>query len=142
MLGLPGQTELGNISDLDNVSRSYSFSCATELLQCSAGEIIVLRVIGELDLCTVPTLQAVLSGSLDQHPAHLVVDLARMTFCSVRGFALLTQADRTAADADTRYAVSAVPARIDRIWVQLWEGDLPVRYRSLAAAVTAIRDAG
>lgn len=109
---------------------------------CSAGEIIVLRVGGELDLCTLPTLQSALCGSLDQHPAHLVVDLARMTFCSVRGLTVLTHADRAAAAKATRYAVSAVPPRIDRIWTLLWDGDIPVRYRSIATALTAIRTTG
>lgn len=145
MLVRPWQTGLGNrnVSDSDNVSDiCCSFSCTTESLQCSAGEIVVLRVKGELDLCTLPTLQAVLGDSLDRHPAHLVVDLARMTFCSARGLTLLTQADRAAAAKATRYAISAVPPRIDRIWTLLWDGDLPVRYRSIATALTAIRAAG
>lgn len=138
-----GQTGLGNLSGPDNISSNWcSFSCTTEALLCSGGEIIVLRVGGELDLCTLATLQSTLDDCLNQRPAHLVVDLARMTFCSVRGLTLLTQADRIAAAKATRYAVSAVPSRIDRIWTLMWNGDLPVRYRSIATALTAIRAAG
>ncbi len=118
-----------------------ALSCNTESLLCSAGEIIVLRVGGEVDLCTVPILRAALDDGLDQHPAHLVVDLAQMIFCSARGLDLLTQTGRTAAEKATGYAVSGVSPQIDRIWTLVWDGDLPVRYRSTAAAVTAIRTA-
>lgn len=118
-------------------------SCTTESVRCSAGEIIVLRVDGEIDLCTLPILQTAMGGSLDQHPAHLVVDLARMTFCSARGLTLLVEVGRTAAAKATGYVVSGVPPEIDRVWTLLWDrGDLPVRCRSTAAAVAAIRAAG
>lgn len=116
-------------------------SRTTESLQCAAGEIIVLRVSGEVDLCTVPILQAALDAGLDQHPAYLVVDLARMTYCSVRGLGLLTQAGHTAAEEATGYAVCGVLPQIDRVWALCWDGDLPVRYPSTAAAITAIRAA-
>ncbi len=115
-----------------------SLACATESFPDAAGEIIVLRVSGEVDLCTLPTLQTALDHSLDQHPAHLVVDLARMIFCSVRGLALLTQTRHTAARNAASYTVSGVLPHIERHWTLLWDGDLPVRYRSTAAAVTAI----
>lgn len=113
-------------------------SCSTESLPCTAGEIIVLRVAGEVDLCTLPTLQTALDHSLDQHPAHLVVDLAQMTFCSARGLDLVTQSRHTATEKATRYSVSGAPPYIDRLWTLLWDDDLPVRHRSTAAAVIAI----
>ncbi|MGH3898962.1 MAG: STAS domain-containing protein [Pseudonocardiaceae bacterium] len=102
----------------------------------------MLRIEGEVDLCTLPMLRAALSDTLDQHPAHLVVDLARMTFCSARGLTLFTQLGRTATEQATGYAVSGVPAQVDRVWALGWDGDRPVRYRSTATAVTAIRAAG
>lgn len=116
-----------------------ALSCTTESLLCSAGEIIVLRVGGEVDLCTLPILRAALDDGLNQHPAHLVVDLTRMSFCSARGLTVLTQTGRTAAEKETGYAVSGTSPQIDRIWPLVWDDDLPVRYRSTAAAVTAIR---
>ncbi len=114
-------------------------SCTTELLPLSTGDTIVLRVDGEVDLWTLPILQTALDHSLDQHPAHLVVDLTRMAFCSARGLDVLTRSHHTAAEQAIGYAVSGVPPGIDRIWTLCWEGDLPVRYRSITAAVTAIR---
>lgn len=113
-------------------------SCATESLGCAPGEIIVLRVAGEVDLCTLPTLQTALDHGLDQYPAHLVVDLAQMTFCCIGGLGLLTRTRHTAARNATSYTVSGVRPHIDRLWTRLWDGDLPVRCRSTAVALTAI----
>jgi anti-anti-sigma factor len=119
-----------------------SFSCITESRCCAAGEIIVLRVEGEVDLCTLPTLQAALDESLDRYPAHFFVDLGRVPFCAVRGLNLLTQTGRTAAENATGYAITGVLPQIDRVWTLCWDDDhVPVRYPSTTAAITAIRAA-
>lgn len=127
-----------SIDDIDG-SAARCFSCTTESLQCAAGEIIVLRVAGEVDLCTIPILQTALDKSLGQYPAYLLVDLARMTFCSVQGFDLLTQARRSAASKAIGYAVTGVASQIHRVWTLCWYGDLPISYHSTAAALTAFR---
>jgi anti-anti-sigma factor len=114
------------------------FCCTTESLLCTAGEVIVLRVEGEVDLCTLPILQAAVGEGLDHHPAHLLVDLAGMTFCSVQGLELLIQTSRITTDNATSFAVSGVPPRIDRVWTLVGDRDLPIRHRSTAAAMTAI----
>lgn len=101
----------------------------------------MLRVAGEVDLFTLPDLQFALDGGLSTCPAHLVVDLTRMTFCSLRGLELLTRTGHIAAEKQTGYAVSGVPPHLDRVWARGWGGDLPVRYRSIVAAVAAIRAA-
>jgi hypothetical protein len=88
-----------------------------------------------------PILHAALDGGLDQYPAHLVVDLARMTFCSVRGLDLLTQIGRIAAAAATGYAVAGVSPQIHRVWTLCWGSDRPIHYPSTAAAVLGIRAA-
>lgn len=113
-------------------------SCATESFPCVAGEIVVLRVSGEVDLCTLPTLQTALDHSIDQHPAHLVVDLTQMAFCCARGLDVLAHAHHTAADNAISYTVSGALPHIDRLWTLLWDSDLPVRRRSTTAAVIAI----
>lgn len=125
-------------SDVSGPLAGSALSCITESLPCSAGEIIVLRVDGEVDLCTLPILRAALDDSLDRHPAQLVIDLARMTFCSVRGLDLLTKTGRITTGNATGYAVSGVSPQLDRIWTLGWDGDLPVRYPSTATALTAI----
>ncbi len=147
MSAQPEHTGTGDVCDpitLADVNGPATWcSCTTESVLCSAGEILVLQVAGEIDLCTLPNLQVALHGSLKRRPAHLVVDLARMTYCSVRGLDLLTEAGRTATKKATGYAVSGVPPHTARIWTLGWDDvDLPVRYRSTAAAVTALRAAG
>jgi anti-sigma B factor antagonist len=116
-----------------------SFACTTQSLPHATGEIIVLRVAGEVDRCTLPILHAALDESLDHHPTHLLVDLAWMTFCSARGLDLLTHTGHTTTETATRFAVCGVAPHIDRLWTLIWEGDLPIRHRSIAAAMTAIR---
>lgn len=126
-----------------NTVASWSvFSCNAESLRCPAGEIIVLRVAGQIDLYTLPRLQLALDGSLKRRPAHLVVDLTGTTFCSIQGLARLTQTGHTAADQATGYAVSGVPPHLDRVWTLGWDGEVPVRHRSIVVAVSAIRAAG
>lgn len=116
-------------------------SCTIESLQCATGEVIVLRVVGEVDLCTVPFLHAALDAGLDQDPAHLVIDLALLTFCSLRGLDLLTQTHRIATAKAIGYAVTSVPRHINRVWALGWGDALPSCYHGTAAALTAIRAA-
>lgn len=127
--------------DIDGLAAGTLLSGAIESSQCAAGDVIVVRVVGEVDLGTIPILQAALDASLDQGPAYLIVDLARMTFCSVRGLDLLTQIGRIAAAAATGYAVTGVLPRINRVWTLCWGGDRPVHYPSAAAAVLGIQAA-
>jgi anti-sigma B factor antagonist len=97
-----------------------------------------LRVAGEVDLSTVPVLQAALADSLVRGPCHLVVDLAGLTFGSARALTLLVDAGRTAAGQGTGYTVSAASELVIRLWMLLWDaGDLPIRYPTAAAGVIA-----
>jgi anti-anti-sigma factor len=143
-----GRLGAGNIphravttGDINDLRAGCSFCCSTESVLCTAGEIIVLQVEGEVDLCTLPILQAALGDSLDHHPAHLLVDLAQMTFCSARGMDLLTQTGHTTAGQATSFAVCGVSLQLDRVWSEVWEGDLPIGHRSTAAAMTTLRAA-
>jgi anti-anti-sigma factor len=130
------------IGDINDPATWCALSCTIQSLLCSTGKIIVLQVKGEVDLGTLPILQAALGDSLDRHPAHLIVDLARMTFCCARGLDLLTQTCYATADKAASYAVSSVPPHIDCVWALGWDGDLPIRHRSTAAAMTATIEAG
>lgn len=114
-------------------------SLTTTSLPSAAGELIVRRVGGEVDALTLPGLRAALTRDLDRRPGYLVLDLAELTFCCARGLALLVQTGVTAAENGTAYAVSGMPSGLDRVWMMLWDpADLPVRYRSAAAAVSAL----
>lgn len=124
---------------VDRETAPATCSCTTEFLSSPTGEIIVLRVGGEVDLLTAPELEAALDDTLDQRPAHLVVGLAGLRFCSARGMGLLIRAGATAAERGIGYAVCSVPRLLDRVWGELWNGELPACYPSIAVAVTAIR---
>lgn len=114
----------------------YSYTEAS--LFSPAGEIVVLRLAGEVDLSTITALQATLAGNLARGPCHLVVDLAGLTFCSVQGAALLIEARHLAAGQGTGYTVTSASGSIIRIWMLLWTAsDLPVQYPSAAAGVIA-----
>jgi STAS domain len=92
----------------------------------------------EVDLFTGPVLQAALADSLAQGPCDLLIDLAAMTFCDVRGLAMLVQAGATAAECGIGYAVAAAPRQLRRVWPMLWPAaELPVQYPSTAAGVLA-----
>lgn len=119
-------------------------SCTAQSWTCHGGNIVELRVAGELDQLTCPALRAALDaaldGALDRTARHLVVDLAGVTFCCVRGFALLADIGRSAVAAGTGYAISGLPLHLERHSRLLWADRVPIRhYRSAAVAVTAIR---
>jgi len=94
--------------------------CTTESWACPTGEIVVLRVHGEIDLRTRPTVQAALTAALSRRPHHLVVDVADVTFCCVRGFALLADTGTTAAAHGTGYAICGLSPRLERYATMLW----------------------
>lgn len=104
-----------------------------------AGEIVVLRVAGEIDMLTLPILRDALTGAADQHPADVVIDLAGVGFCCIRGFALLDAAARTGQTRGVGYAFSGLTGHLDRVADLLWRDQCCIRYRSVAAAVNAIR---
>lgn len=113
--------------------------CDLESWPAPAGEILVVRVSGELDLLTRPILAATLVEAVSRGSAHLVVDLAGTTFCCVRGFGMLAETGFTASARGASFALSGLSTHRDRILAMLLPDRDRVRYRSVAAAVTAIR---
>lgn len=98
----------------------------------------MLRVAGDVDLLTIAVLQGALASGLARGPRHLLVDLAELAFCSVRGLSLLVQAGRTAAGQGTGYSVTAASRQANRAWTVLWPaGELPTQYPTAAAGVAA-----
>jgi anti-anti-sigma factor len=110
-------------------------SCTATSIPAAAGEVLVLRVVGEIDLLTVAVLRSALTSSLARVPGHLLVDLAEMTFCSVRGLSLLVQAGRTAAGQGSGYSVTAASLQANRAWTLLWPVGPPTQYPTAAAGV-------
>jgi anti-sigma B factor antagonist len=114
-------------------------SCEFAVEPGPAGDIVVLRVAGEIDMVTLPGFRDALTAAADRHPVDLVVDLGGVGFCCVRGFALLDAAVRTAQSRGTGCSLSGLTRHLDRVANLLWCDQRCVRYRSVAAAVHAIR---
>jgi anti-sigma B factor antagonist len=104
-----------------------------------AGRVAVLRVAGDIDMLTLPLMCAALVTALETRPAELVVDVSKVRFCGVRGFALLAATARTTATNEIGYAVTGVGPHLDRAAAQIWTDQPPARYPSIKAAFTAIR---
>jgi anti-sigma B factor antagonist len=95
---------------------SLPCECSAAVLSSPVGDLVVLRVAGEVDLASVAVLDAALDEVLDRRPDHLVVDLTDLTFCSARGFATLARAARTAEANGITYGVRGASSRADRLW--------------------------
>lgn len=116
-------------------------SCDTESWESAGGEILVVRVVGELDLATQPQARAALDDAVARTPRHLVVDLAGVTFCSVRGFALFAETGFAAADRGIAWAFSGLSGQHRRILATVGRDGPEMRYPSVAAAIMTIRAA-
>ena len=113
--------------------------CDVESWASSDGEILVVRVSGELDMLTHPIVAATLAEAVSRAPRHLVVDLAALTFCYARGFALLAETALAATTQDVAFTLSGMTAHHDRVATMLLPDLGVIRFRSVADAVTAIR---
>jgi anti-anti-sigma factor len=110
--------------------------CSTATLSTPAGDIVVLRVAGEVDLGTLAVLDAALDDVLDRQPDHLIVDLTGLVFCSSRGLTAITRTARAAAANGIRYSMSGASPPFARLWPRYWpDGDAPPIHRTTAAAV-------
>ncbi len=118
-------------------------ACAPTSIPSSAGEVLVLQVAGEVDLLTIEVLRGALTSSLARGPCHLLVDLAELTFCSVRGLSLLAQAGRIALEQGTGYSVAAASPQATHAWTVLWPvSELPSQYPTAAVGVAAVMAGG
>lgn len=104
------------------------------------GNIVVVRVAGDIDMLTLPLVWGAVITALDNHPADLVVDISEVGFCGVRGFALLAAIARVAAAGGIGYTISGMGRHHERAARLLWPDQQLVHARSTSAAVTAIRE--
>ena len=113
--------------------------CSSTSLPSPTGEVIVLEVAGEVDLCSLPVLRAALAEVIGRRSDHVIVDLAEVRFCSVRGLTVLAEAGATAAGAGTAYAIGGASRLANRVWALGWpEAELPIRFPTAGAAVLAV----
>jgi anti-sigma B factor antagonist len=72
-----------------------------------AGEAVVLRVSGELDIVTAPTLATYLDIALTSAPSVVIVDLIGVDFISSAAFTLLVETHRLTERTTTSLRVAA-----------------------------------
>ncbi|MHA6783256.1 STAS domain-containing protein [Pseudonocardia saturnea] len=109
--------------------------CTTAVIPGPGGQVIVVRVEGELDLCTVEHLLTELGSLLALRPAHLIVDLSELRFCSARGLSVLSRAGDTAIGLGIGYAVAGASARLNWVWLKCWTEVPPLARRPTIMAV-------
>lgn len=91
----------------------------------------VLRVHGEVDAVTAPRLAEALaraqaSGPLPgSAPQRVVVDVSAMTFCSVRGLAVLHSAAERATAEQGTVSIAGLSARLVGLLATLWPSPYP-----------------
>jgi anti-sigma B factor antagonist len=126
------------LSVLDFDSASGDGPDASETLRLAVvvrDEVVVLRVIGEVDLATAPELQDALIVAEYAALPMVVVDLTRTTFLSVAGMRALLAAEQGMGG--NRFAVASEPSVRRTLCLAGLEQKLPV-FESVDAAVDAL----
>ncbi|MDT0351629.1 STAS domain-containing protein [Pseudonocardia charpentierae] len=120
----------------DAPASSRRCTCSTATLFSPAGDIVVLRVAGEVDLDNFAVLDAALDDVLERRPDHLIVDLTGLVICSSRGITAIARTAQVAIADGTRYSMSGASPMLARLWPHYWpDGDAPPIHRTTAAAV-------
>ncbi|MFD8564972.1 STAS domain-containing protein [Streptosporangium canum] len=94
---------------LDRAVNHFSAS-VTDYHDCS---VIVLD--GELDALSVPLLQQMLGGALARGHTHLVIDVAKLTFCDSVGIWALAEGHQRAEAAGGRLTLAYVHGVLKRL---------------------------
>ncbi len=125
-------------SEVSPVDLTSLCSCHITTVPTPGGEIVLVRVFGDIDLTSMHVLVAALADARARHPSHLVVDVAGLGFCSAQGLALLVDGGTEAPGGRTRHVLSGARPRIGHYLDLLWmPADLPVRHSTAGSAVLA-----
>ncbi len=110
--------------------------CSCEIISVASpdGEIVLMRLVGEIDLHSMPVLQDALARVRLLAPHRLVVDVAELRFCSSRGLALLMEACAGVVQQGAGYHLCGLSASVGRLMSVLWP---EVAAEVAAEAVTA-----
>ena len=104
-------------------------ACSCEFAIEPGGDIVVLRVVGEIDLLSLHILRDALSAAADRHPADLIVDLAGVAFCCCMGSLCSPRPF-----APHR---SAKPGLLSAVWPRTWTALRPCSSSRSTAFATA-----
>ncbi len=78
-----------------------------------SAEIVVVR--GEIDLATADAVRADLRAAFERAGA-VVLDLREVGFMDTQGLAVVIEAEQTAADDGTRFAITRAPDHVHRLF--------------------------
>jgi anti-anti-sigma factor len=81
----------------------------------SAGRTLILTVQGELDLATADSLYLRARAAIDRHTRLLLLDLAGVSFCDVRGLSALVRIANDADAAGCRYGLVSPRPNVARV---------------------------
>jgi anti-anti-sigma factor len=102
------------------------------------GDILVIRVSGEVDMSTVGVLRAEVTSRLDGRPAAFAVDLSGVNFFASVGISLLAETGQRAARDGIAFAVVAWQRHVLRsLEVTGMDGALPL-FGTLAQALATL----
>jgi anti-sigma B factor antagonist len=80
------------------------------------GTVVVIRLHGELDMLTAPSLRGCLVVALSEvQSPHLVIDAAQLTFCDSSGLSVLLSGLSLAESTGGSLALSAVNGQLARL---------------------------
>jgi anti-anti-sigma factor len=110
--------------------------CSISILSSPSGDVVLLDVRGDLDAVTLPGVTAALDAALGLPAVHLVVSLAGLRFCSMRGLELFVEGRATAARCGIGFSVSGPSEQMRRLWSILWAVDQrPTQFPDVISAV-------
>jgi anti-anti-sigma factor len=80
------------------------------------GRAVRLRVVGEIDMSTVPTFEKALSSALDEEPDRLMIDLSEVNFMDSSGLNALVRARNVMEDTGVQLVISGVSDQVRRLF--------------------------
>lgn len=103
--------------------------------------VCVIRVHGELDMCTAPLLEACLREQLGTHPNHLIVDLQPVCFLDCSGMNCLLSGRENARTTATQLHLAGLATRAVARPLQVSQlAEVFNTYPTITHALTAIID--
>lgn len=113
-------------------------SCVVTSSRADCGEVVLLRVLGEVDLSSVGVVEDAITAVRRGPAVHLVVDLAGVTFCGLRGLALMVRTAAAATACGVGFSVCGASAQSVAVWSILWSAaEQPTRHPDAATAMLA-----
>ena len=115
------------------------FACMIE----PEGELVHVRVMGELDLATAPVLETALADLREAGFAQVVLDLRQLTFIACAGIHILLTQDAALLACGGRLRIVVAPGFVDQVFRSCWgPGPAVPRARDSRLAVAGRRCGG